>query len=556
MKERVLIAAAWPYANGSLHLGHVASLIGADILARYFRSKGSEVLYISGSDCHGTPIAVEAEKRGIRPEDIAEKYHQEFVKTFDQLNFSYDCYSKTTTNNHKEVVQDVFLKLYKDGYIYTKTENLPYCAKCNRFLPDRYIEGECPKCHYNEARGDQCDECGSLMDVDKLIDAKCKVCGQFPEWKDSEHFFLKLSSLSDKLKDYVNSASNNWRANAKKFTINLLEQGLHDRCITRDIEWGVPVPLGGYESKRIYVWFEAVCGYLSASKQWSKKIDKNNEWEKFWLEKDSLHYYVHGKDNIPFHTVIWPSILTAYGSYHLPDMIISSEYLTLEKRQLSTSRNWAVWIKDFLGEFDSDTLRYYLISNGPENSDADFSWHDFQIKINNELIANFGNLVYRTFSLVKNNFPNGIKTFKGNRSSLINQIGESYKIVGNMIEGGDFKKAIKQVIFLASESNKYLDKAAPWKTIKEDYKKAEQQLSEIVYVICCLNVLFSPFLPKTSEKIYKMFSFKEPLDISWKPPSMSDFKIDNLEPIYSKIDNDEIDEQISLLNNNLKTSIN
>ncbi len=303
-KRKMFIGAAWPYANGSLHLGHVAALLGADILARYFRSKGEEVLFVSGSDCHGTPIAFEADRLRVNPSEIADKYHEEFVESLVKgLQFSYDLYTKTTTENHKEVVQEIFLKLLKEGVIYTKTEELPYCLDCKRFLPDRYIEGECPICHYGSARGDQCDECGSIIDAHDLIRPRCKVCGSVPEWRSSEHFFLRLSVFEQKIKDWIEKSSG-WRPNAKNFTLNILKSGLIDRGITRDITWGVPIPLPGYESKSIYVWFEAVCGYLSASKELSKESGNPELWKKFWVDENAVHYYVHGKDNIPFHTII------------------------------------------------------------------------------------------------------------------------------------------------------------------------------------------------------------------------------------------------------------
>ena len=552
MKKNIFIGAAWPYANGSLHLGHVASLLSGDILARYHRLKGDDVLFVSGSDCHGTPIVVEAEKQGIQPSEIAEKYHQEFTETLIKgLKFSYDCYTKTTTQNHQKVVQDIFLKLYKKDYIYPKTEELPYCPQCKRFLPDRYIEGECPKCHYEKARGDQCDECGNLMDARQLLNARCKTCGQSPEWRPSEHFFLRLSSFQEKLKNFVEQ-SEGWRPNAKNFTLNLLKQGLNDRAITRDIEWGVPLPLDGYENKRIYVWFEAVCGYLSASKEWAKKQGNEDAWQQFWLKKHDeciTHYYVHGKDNIPFHTLIWPTILMAYGGLHLPDRIISSEYLTLEKQQFSTSRNWAVWLPDFLKNFDSETLRYYLVINGPETSDTDFSWSEFQAKTNNELIGNLGNLVYRTFSLIKKNFPNGIefqKKLDGKSEKLLNQAKESFDLVGKSIEQGRLRQAIKIVMQLSEEANRYLSSTAPWKNAKEDPSQAEKDLAIAAHTIHCLAILINPFLPQTTERINQAVNWD--LDkISWQCPLPKFVKISNLKPLYKKIEDFEVDKQRSLL---------
>ncbi|MFA5421084.1 MAG: methionine--tRNA ligase, partial [Patescibacteria group bacterium] len=395
MNRKILIASAWPYANGSLHLGHVAGLIGADVLARYFRLKGDDVLFVSGSDCHGTPIAVEADRQGISPVEISEKYHKEFKDNFlNGLSFSFDNYTKTNTENHYRVIQEMFLKLYNEGHIYEKEEELPYCPKCEKFLADRYIEGECYMCGFSSARGDQCDNCGNLIDTKKLINPKCKICGTTPEWRKTKHFFLRLSAWEKEILSFVEN-SKGWRQNAKNFSQEFIKNGLHDRAITRDTEWGIPLPLEGYEGKRIYVWFEAVLGYLSASKEHS------DNWADFWQNDKALHFYFHGKDNIPFHSIILPIILMSYGGLHLPDRMFSTEYLNLENKQFSKSRRHAVWLNDFLAEFDSESLRYYLILNGPETADANFSWSDYMAKTNNELIGNFGNLVFRVLSFVK-----------------------------------------------------------------------------------------------------------------------------------------------------------
>ncbi|MCK4781356.1 methionine--tRNA ligase [Candidatus Parcubacteria bacterium] len=548
VKKKIFIGAAWPYANGSLHLGHVAGLIGGDIIARYYRLCANDVLFVSGTDCHGTPIVIEAEKKGIHPSKIAEKYHKEFIKTLvSGLNFSYDCYTKTTTEKHKEVVQNIFLKLYKKGYIYTKTEELPFCPKCKRFLPDRYIEGECPKCHYKKARGDQCDECGNLMNTKELLRARCKNCNNTPEWKSSEHFFLKLSSFQNKLKKRV-AKSRGWRSNATKFTLNLLKEGLPDRAITRDTEWGVPIPLKGYTNKRIYVWFEAVCGYLSASKEWSEKQNKKNKWESFWLKDNSIHYYVHGKDNIPFHTIIWPSMLMAFGDLHLPDKIISSEYLTLEKKQFSKSRNWAVWLPDFLKDFDSEMLRYYLIINGPENSDTDFSWKEFQTKINNELVANFGNLAHRTFSLIKKNFPNGIefpKKLDNKSKQLLKQAEKSFTLIGEAIQEARFRQGLKIAMDLSDQANQYLSDAAPWESVKNNHSQAAKDLAVTAHIIRCLAILLNPFIPLTIKRI-KQITKNDPEKI-WQYPTPGFVQIADLKPLYKKIDDSEIKNQIERL---------
>lgn len=507
IKKKIFIGAAWPYANGSLHLGHVASLIGADVIARYHRLCQNEVLFVSGSDCHGTPIAVEADKQKVHPAVISEKYHKEFLDTLiNGLNFSYDLYTNTTTEIHKKTVQEFFLKLYNDGFIYKKTDNLPYCLSCKRFLPDRYVEGGCPLCHFSDARGDQCDGCGSLLDAVNLVNPKCKICNSIPVWKPTEHFYLKLSLMQKKLKNWVNK-STGWKINAKNYTINVLNDELPDRAITRDTNWGIPIPIDGYDDKRIYVWFDAVCGYLSASKEYSFASSNENLWKEFWLNDDALHYYVHGKDNIPFHTIIWPAILIAFGDLHLPDRIISSEYLMLGKKQFSKSRQWAVWIPEYLKKFDSELLRYYLIANGPETSDANFDWVDFKNKVNGELIGTFGNFINRTLSLIKKNFPGGVsfqeKNLNSKEKELLKKIGDTFYLTGKLIGEGKLRLGLRGVFDLAEFGNHYLQETAPWFGIKKNLPEAEKNLALMLNLIKNLGVLVEPYLPNTAIKIKK-----------------------------------------------------
>lgn len=549
MNKKILIAAAWPYANGSLHLGHVAALLGADIIARYARSTGNEVLFVSGSDCHGTPIAVEADKLGVYPREIAEKFHEEFQHNLiENLKFSYDCYTTTTTKNHQRVVQEIFLKLYNEGVIYTKTENLSYCTSCKRFLPDRYVEGECPVCHFDPARGDQCDECGNLLNPDQLLKPRCKLCGKSPEWRPSEHFYLRLSAFTKRLREWVEK-SKGWRMNAKQFTLGLLKEGLPDRAITRDIDWGVPIPLPGYENKCIYVWFEAVCGYLSASKEWAQKQGQENLWEKFWLDESAIHYYVHGKDNIPFHTVVWSSILLGFGRLHLPDHIISSEHLMLENRQFSKSRNWAVLLKDFVREFDPETLRYYLVANGPETADADFSWKNYRTRINSELIGVFGNYIHRVLSFMKVHFPEGVSfpdTLTELQAETLNAAQKSFQEVGRAIEEGRFRDGLRVVLDLAVHGNRYINNAIPWLSIKKDRTKTKVDLAVGAHLIRCLAILISPFLPTTAEKISRSVGVDE-ATITWQYPEPSHVTVKQLEPLYRRIEEQEIIRQYSLL---------
>ena len=359
MSERIFIGVAWPYANSPLHLGQIAgAYLPPDIFVRYHRTKGNEVLMVSGSDQHGTPITIRAEQEGKTPAEIAGKYHRQFLESWQKLGISFDLFTTTGTENHALVAQDMFLTLLNRGYIYKDIVKQAFCARCQRYLPDRYVEGTCPHCQYTGARGDQCDQCGKPLSSEELVKARCGVCGSAPEFRDSEHFFFKLTAFEDKLLLWVRKQKH-WRPNVLNFTSRYLEEGLKDRAITRDIDWGVPLPSDlpeGYPNKRLYVWFEAVIGYLSAAKEWAKSAGDEDKWQRFW-QGDAKSYYFIGKDNIPFHTIIWPAMLMGYGRLNLPYDVPANEYLTIEGRKLSSSRNWAVWLPDYLSRYDPDPLR-------------------------------------------------------------------------------------------------------------------------------------------------------------------------------------------------------
>ena len=551
--KRVFIGAALPYANSHLHLGHVASLIGGDILARYHRQKGREVLFISGSDCHGTPITISAQEQGTTPKKIAQKYHKEFKQNLEkQLNFSYDNFSNTLTKTHTKLVQDFFLTLYKKGYIYLRKQKLPYCPHCKRFLPDRYIVGTCPYCGYPKANGDQCPNCGHVLSPEELINPRCKICGTKPIWKETEHFFFKLSAFSKELKKWIKKQKT-WRANAKNFSLAFIKKGLKDRAITRDLKWGVKIPLPGYPNKRIYVWFDAVIGYLSGSIEWAKKIKKPNKWKDFW-KKDSYHYYVHGKDNIPFHTIIWPAMLMGVGGLNLPNQIISSEYLLLENKQFSKSQKWAIWLIDFLKYFDPDIIRYYLIINNPETTDSNFSWEDFQSKINNELIGTFGNFIYRVLTFTRRNQTKLNKFLPRNKKikldkyekEIIKTTKKKFTKISDLIEEAKFKEALKEVINLSAYGNKFLDKEKPWEKIKTDPLKAYVILLVSLTIINNLRILIFPFLPKTSQEIGKIIRQNKR---DWKFQSLNLlFVYKKPIPLFKKIEDKFIQERINELN--------
>lgn len=539
---KVFIGGAWPYANGSLHLGRLASLLPGDILARYFRAKGQDVLYVSGSDCHGTPITVKAMQEGISPSDIANHYHQEFVDCFQQLGFTYDIYTRTDQPFHHQVVQQLFLELLQNGYLYKKTVLQTFCETDEQFLPDRYVEGICPVCG-NRARGDQCDFCSTLLEPDLLKDKSCKLCGNTPIVKSTEHFYLNLSRFQKQLELYTEN-SEGWKDNAIQMTKRYLKEGLHDRAATRDLTWGIDVPITGFENKKIYVWVEAVSGYLSASKQWASET--GNNWEHFWdtINQDIIAYYVHGKDNIPFHTIIWPAILMGVGGLHLPDRIISCEYMTLEGEKFSTSRNWAVWVPDILKRYDPDSIRYFLIANGPEKRDADFSWREFIYSHNGELLGGFGNFVNRTLAFIVKSFGGIVPTAQFN-AELEEQTKLLYNDVGYLIEKGRFKEALEHVFNYVRDANKYFDEQKPWLQIKESREACGNTLTNCVHIIANLANLLQPFIPFACEKIRTFLSIGEP---SWELIGVSsNLQLQKIELLFNRIDVTQIDEEMERL---------
>jgi methionyl-tRNA synthetase len=548
-KRNIFIGAAWPYANGPLHLGHAAALLPADILARYHRLKGDNVLLVSGSDCHGTPILIEALEQGVSPKEIAEKYDKEFRRDLiEKLGFSYDFYSKTTSPEHVKVVQEIFLNLLGKKLIYEKVQELPFCKQCNHFLPDRYTEGKCPECDFENARGDQCDNCGSLLNPEDLLNPRCKICGQIPEWRNSKHLFFKLSEFENKLRDWIEPQTH-WRPGAYQFTLNILESGLKDRPITRDIEWGVEIPLKGYENKRIYVWFDAVCGYFSATKEWAGNVGKKEKWQEFWEEK-CYHYYAHGKDNIVFHTIIWPAILMGLGGLNLPDHIVSSEFMNLEGKQFSTSRNWAVWIPDFLSKYDVDSLRYYLIVNGPETADASFTWENYRLRNNSELVGNYGNFIHRVLGFVYKRFNGQVpeaRSLDAEDKGFLASCRQAFEEVSRAIEECKFRNALRLVFGLAEHGNKYIDTKAPWTKIQTNEDAAKTTLNVCTQVILNLRILASPFLPFSSKRLSDLFNLYADQD-KWEfceIPKGLTFK--EPVPLYQRLDKAVIDSEVEKL---------
>lgn len=513
MSEHIFIGVAWPYANGPLHLGHLAgALLPPDIFARYHRTKGNKVLMVSGSDQHGTPITVRAEREGKSPRELADLYHEQFLETLKNIGISYDLYTKTTTENHYQVTQDLFLGLLKNGYLDKQEMLSPFCTAEQRFLPDRYVEGTCPYCGYTEARGDQCDNCGKPLDPVELISPRCKFDGSTPEMRATEHFFLKLSKMNQALLEWAKPKTY-WRPNVYNFTIRMLEEGLKDRPITRDIEWGVPIPLEGYENKRIYVWFDAVTGYLSAAIEWAKRTGEPDRWKEWWQGPCRSYYFI-GKDNIPFHAVIWPAMLMGYGGLNLPYDVPANEYLNLEGRQFSTSRNWAAWLPDMLAQFDPDPIRYALTINMPETRDTDFSMSEFVRRNNDELVATYGNLVHRTLTFTHRYFGGRVPEVGTDYSGderMIQRIDETFAVVDQMLGECHFKDSLKEVMNLAQFGNRYFEDKAPWKQIKEDPAACAATIYECLRLVDSLKVLTYPYLPHSALKLHGLLGYEDGL---------------------------------------------
>lgn len=533
--KNILIAGAWPYANGSLHIGHVAGLLAGDVLARYHRAKGDRVCYVSGSDCHGTPVALRAKREGLTPREVSDRFHEEFSRCFQWLGFGYDLYSKTSSEEHIRFVQEFHEKLYGSPYVYEKEVPQAYCEGCKSFLADRFVTGKCPVCG-EAARGDQCDACGEVLEPEQLIEPVCAVCGERISFRNTRHLYIAISKLEKELKAYVESHEN-WRKNAVALSKRYIEEGLRDRALTRDLDWGIDVPRKGYEDKKIYIWAENVLGYLSLSRLVAK--ERGWDFKELWGE-EARHYYVHGKDNIPFHTIILPALLLAEGEdWHLPDHIISSEYLTLEGKKISTSQNYAIWVKDLIGRYEADSLRYYLLANGAEKRDADFSWQGFITSHNNELLGAWGNFVNRTLIFITK-YLDGRVPDGSLEKGLEEEIDRLYEEIGKKVEGGRFKEAIDDIFAFVRFSNKYFDLGKPWITRNTSLRDCRDTLYNCVQLIVNLAVLLEPFLPFSSEKVLGWFL----LDSSWKRKTVpTGFVIPETEILFRRIDRERIGKE-------------
>lgn len=505
---------------------------------------------VSGSDEHGTPVTLKAELENKEPAQIADFYHKEFLDTWRRLGISFDLFTNTETSNHARVTEDIFLKLMDKGYICKDTTLQAYCPKCKRFLPDRYVEGTCPLCGKPGARGDQCEACGKPLNAPDLVNPHCRICVTPPQFKETEHFFLKLSAFNEPLIDWVKKQTH-WRQNVLNFTSRYLEDGLKDRAITRDIEWGVPIPVKDFENKRIYVWFEAVIGYLSASKEWAASSGNKDRWRDFW-EHDCRTYYFIGKDNIAFHTIIWPAMLMGYGGLNLPYDVPANEFLTIEGKKVSTSRNWAVWLPDYLDNYEPDPLRYLLSINMPETGDTDFSWREFVRRNNDELVATYGNLVHRVLTFTYRNFDGKVPTSSevDTTSQQLNVFTDAIFIeVDGLLARCSFKQAIKRAMDLAHEANRYLDEKAPWKTFKIDKQEAANSLFIALRTISALKTMLYPFLPFSSQKLHEYLGFQGKVeDVGWQIqiPKSGQVLL-SPQPLFTKLEDEIVEREMQKL---------
>ncbi|KHO29749.1 methionine--tRNA ligase [Corynebacterium minutissimum] len=522
MTETVVVNVAWPYANGPRHIGHVAGFgVPSDVFARFQRMRGNDVLMVSGTDEHGTPLLVQADKEGVTVRELADRYNRQIVTDLAGLGLSYDLFTRTTTRNHYAVVQELFKGLYENGYMIKETTKGAISPSTGRTLPDRYIEGTCPICGADGARGDQCDECGNQLDPVDLINPVSKINGETPDFIETEHFLLDLPSVKDALEKWLKTRED-WRPNVLKFSLNLLED-MRPRTMTRDIDWGIPIPVEGWQdngAKKLYVWFDAVIGYLSSSIEWAYRTGNPDAWKQYWQNPEARHYYFQGKDNITFHSQIWPAELLGYagkgskggeehtyGELNLPTEIVSSEYLTMSGSKFSSSKGVVIYVKDFLKEFGPDALRYFIAVAGPENNDTDFTWDEFVRRINNELANGWGNLVNRTVSMAFKNFgevpaPAALEQADKDILALSE---ETFATAAEFLEQSKFKQAMTAIMHVVGEANAYVAAMEPWKLAKDETQR--ERLATVLWtalqVVCDCNVMLTPFLPFTAQKVHE-----------------------------------------------------
>ncbi|MEA2090313.1 MAG: methionine--tRNA ligase [Thermoproteota archaeon] len=549
-----MVTCAWPYIYHMPHLGKmVSSILSADVAARYYRLRGNDVLFVSGSDEHGTPIEVEAVRLGVPPKQLTDKNHEKVVELLKKWGTSFDNYTRTENPIHKEFVQNLLLKIYKNGYVFAEETELPYCQKCQRFLPDRFVEGTCPYCGHEQARGDQCPACNRLLEPTTLIQPYCTICGSTPTIKKTKHWYFDMSKFAEELKKYI---KNNKRlpANARNFSLNLLKEGLNPRPITRNNKWGIPAPFPGAEDKTIYVWVEAVLGYVSATIEYFKKKEKEEKWKSYWFDKNAKTLYFIGKDNIPFHTLILPALLLAtHDGYNLPWNVDSTEFLFLGGKKLSTSQRVGIWIDEALELFPADYWRYVLLAIRPETKDTTFTWKIFIEKVNSDLNDTLGNFIHRTLKFINQHFndtvpkPSELESYDENTLQIVE---EKVEEIAQNLERSKLQEALRNVVNLGRIGNRYLNEKEPWNTVKTDRQKTADTLYTAMQIIKALAITLEPFIPFTAQKIWGLLNLLGSVhDQTWEEatkPLPPNHKIRKAKPLFYKIKAAEDELQAAL----------
>lgn len=534
---KILVGGALPYANGALHIGHLAALLPGDVIARYHRAAGHEVCYVSGSDCHGTPVAIRAAQEGKTPAEISDLYHEAFRSLFSKLGFSFDLYGKTSAPQHKAFVRAFHRHMYAQPFVYEKDAPQAVCPHCRTNLVDRMVLGECPFCGA-QARGDQCDACNAVLEAPQLLGPRCGACGQPPAFLPDRHLYIAIRRLEAPLRQWL-AGHRAWRKNALAFSHRYLDEGLRDRAITRTLDWGIDVPKAGYEAKKIYIWAENVLGYLSMTEALAQ--EGKADFDALWHGGSGVrHYYVHGKDSIPFHTIILPALLLAHGEgWHLPDDIISSEHMTLEGRRISTSRNWAIWLKDIADRYHPDAIRYYFLAHGPEKRDADFTWREFMHSTNAELIGAYGNFVNRCTAFI-HRYLGGAVPGGPVDPAMGKGIAAAYADVGALLARGQCKDALEVVFACVRQANRYFDDQAPWLTRESDPVRCGATLHTCVQLIANLATLLSPFLPFSSAQVLGWFG----LDSAWQAKTVpGGFRLPDTPVLFTRLDKAAIEAE-------------
>ncbi|MDN5354646.1 MAG: methionyl-tRNA synthetase [Candidatus Cloacimonadota bacterium] len=551
LSKKYLVTSGLPYANGKLHIGHVAgAYLPADIFVRFRKLKEDDVIYICGTDEHGAPISIKAEAEGIEPQKLVQHYHNSIKNSFDGIGIQFDNFSGTARPEHVKLSQKFFLNLLERGFIKQKTTEQFFDEKHKRFLPDRYVEGICPYCKAEDARGDQCDSCGKLLNPTDLIKPKSKISGATPVLKETTHWYLELPKFENKLRKWLQTKTD-WKENVYNFIMSWLNEGLIERAISRDIDWGVPIPLENAAGKVLYVWFDAPIGYISATMEWAKNIGEPEKWKDYWLDENTRLIHFIGKDNIPFHTIIWPAMLMEQDEdYVLPTDVPANEYLNLEGRKMSTSKNWTVWVDDFLEDFDGEYLRYYLAAIAPETKDSDFSWKDFQNKINNDLANILGNLANRVFSFTKKYYDSKIpkpQKLCNNSKILLEETDELLLEIEKAYENYQVRKAVRLIVDMGRLGNRYFDENRPWKAVKQDKDSAAETLYICSELLRRISIVFSPVLPKKMKMLRQMLNLKTDFTIKDLSNQLGDIQIGEISPLFPKIDDKKVRKQLDKL---------